>query len=489
MKIKKIIKFLKTHKFFFVIISLFLTAAIFSLNKELFIDWDECLYSVYPWEMRKTGNYLVNQWNGYLDFQKPPLYSWLLQIPFLLGRNEFYPRLISLLASLLLLIVFYFFSFHQISQLTATASVFFIFLSDIFIFYSQKLNTDIFYTLFIFLGFVFWIKKDKKINLFLAGFFFALAVMVKGLSVLPFLLAIFLSLFLKRDKKDFVHFIFLITTFLIFIIPWHLLVWFKYKNNFIQVYFIENLLQRSRYPIELHFGGKKFYLETLLRQYSLWLILIFYCFFSIWRKKENFLKKIDREKLSLTIFLLFFVPLFFLTYAKTKIAWYLMPIYPFLSLFLAMSLERFLKNKSFFIKIIFLTILSITSFLNIKKHTLYQKKSISPKNEVALKAKETPYNKLYFLVPYYERTAKALLDQSPHLKISSTFVYGGNPCMVYYSQKKVYYFYSIEEFKQILKNPGLFLVENNDLPLIKDLPTKLIYRNKQFTLFELKTNP
>ena len=37
----------------------------FSLNKDLFMDWDECLYSVYTKEMAKTGNFLINQWNGY----------------------------------------------------------------------------------------------------------------------------------------------------------------------------------------------------------------------------------------------------------------------------------------------------------------------------------------------------------------------------------------------------------------------------------------
>lgn len=486
MKIK-IINFLKTHGIFIFIFLTFFTFSFLSLNKELFIDWDECLYSVYPLEMRKSANFLVNQWNDYLDLQKPPLYSWFLQLPFSLGKNEFYPRLLSLFASTIILIVFYFFTANYFSPFVATTGTLFILLSDVFIFYSQKLNTDIFYSLFIFLGFIFWITKKTNLNSILAGFFFGLAVMVKGLSILPFILAIFFSLFLKKEKKDFNRFLIFITIFFITIFPWHILTWLKYKKDFIQVYLIENLIQRARYPIEFHFGGRKFYLEILFKQYSLWLILIIYYCYSFISQKGPIFKKIAKEKLSLTFLFFIFIPLIFYSQVKTKISWYLMPIYPFLSLFLGINLEKFLKNRSIFIKLFFLTILIVSAILNIKNHILLQRKEISPRNEIAFIIKKQPQKTLYYLVPHYERTAKALLDQNPQLKIRSTFIYGGNPCMVYYSQKKVYYFYSIEEFKKSFKKNRLLLIENNDLPLIKDLPKKIIYQNKEFTAFELKT--
>lgn len=483
-----IINFFKKHKLFLIFLLIFFITATFNLNKELFIDWDECLYSVYPWEMKKNNNYLVNQWNSYIDLQKPPLYSWLLQIPFLFGKNEFFPRLLSLIASSLILATIYFFSYYRFSRLTGLLSFFFILFSDIFLFYSQKLNTDIFFTLFILLGFVFWQKKSNLIFTIFSGIFFGLAVMVKGLSVFPFLLLIFLTCLLQPKCERLVAFLIFISTFLLITLPWHLLTWLNYKTDFIMVYLIENLIQRSRYPIEFHFGGRRYYFEILFKQYHFWLAFIFYYFYFFLKSRKKISKKIIKEELSLTIFFFFFLPLLFFTLAKTKISWYLMPIYPFLSLFLAISLTQFIKNKPFFVKKFLIIILIIGSLLSAKKHLIHERKNISPRNEIALRIRDIKDGSLNYLVPQYERTAKILLEQSPHLKIRSTFIYGGNPCMVYYSEKKVFYFYSINEFMKALKPNQLFLVENNDLPLFKDRPIRLIHQNKEFTLFKLKTN-
>src|SRR3990167_9692249 len=72
----------------------------FRLGRDLFTDWDEGLYAVYVRTMHETGNYLNNVWNGYQDLQKPPLYTWLLQIPYLFSFNEFSARFLNVIGSL-----------------------------------------------------------------------------------------------------------------------------------------------------------------------------------------------------------------------------------------------------------------------------------------------------------------------------------------------------------------------------------------------------
>jgi 4-amino-4-deoxy-L-arabinose transferase-like glycosyltransferase len=458
------------------------------LGKELFIDWDECLYSVYPQEMKKSGNYLINQWNGYQDMQKPPLYSWLLQLPFLLNSPEFYTRLLSVLAGISLLSAVYFFSKKYFSKTTGLLAILFLTSTNIFLFYSQKLNTDIFFSFFIFIGFWLWIVSDEnKRNVYFSGLMFALAVMIKGLSVVTFLIAIFISLFLDLKKKRFVDFIVLALTIFLLILPWHLITYFKYKEAFVKIYFLENLFQRSQYPIEFHYGGKFFYLSQLWQQLSLWLFLgliIPLDFILRFRKKM-----IKNNQIIFLIILFITISLFLMTKIKTKIAWYLLPVYPFIAIYLAYNLDYLFKkiNVSFLKTFIFL-ILILSAFLSLKKNTflLSAPPSVSYRHQAALAAKNLPYTNLYYLVPESERVAKALLDQSPNLQISSTFIYGGNPCMVYYSQKKVHYYYSKEEFiNQLNSKHKLFFISNKDLNILDKFPVKKLYQNNEFTLFTL----
>lgn len=451
-----------------------------NLNRELLTDWDECLYSVYVQEMKKSENYLINQWNGYHDMQKPPLYSWLLHIPYLAGKTEFFPRLLSVIAGLSLISAVYFSAKKYLSKTSGLIAVFILLSIDLFIVYSQKLNTDIFYSLFIFLGFWLWLDSEKNRRLIIiSGLLFALAIMVKGLSVAPFLGVLFISIFFSFSKRRLIDFFFLISLMIFLITPWHILAWLKYRQDFLQIYFWENIIQRSRYPIEFHYGGRLFYINQLLKEFFPWWLAGLS--FPFW-------KKIRFNQLILLLLGLIIIPFSAITQVKTKISWYVMPILPFLSLFLAYNIELIIKKANFFIFTLTIFVLLITdSLVNISKQSAWWqgKKTPSYRNQAAIAAKKLPEKNLYYLVAKSERLAKALLDQSPNLQIRSTFIYGGNPCAVYYSEKKVHYYYSTEEFiKQLKKKNRLFMIENGDLKIIEGFSIKKIYQNPEFTLFK-----
>jgi hypothetical protein len=107
---------------------------------------------------------------------------------------------------------------------------------------------------------------------------------------------------------------------------------------------------------------------------------------------------------------------------------------------------------------------------------------IPPRYQIAMEARKYPQRQLNYLVWHAERQAKELLP--PTEQIPQTWQFGGNPCAVYYSQKKVNYYYDINEFKKALNKKGLFLIENTDLNLLKDQKVKILHRNPDFTLFE-----
>lgn len=469
---------------------------LFRLGRDFLWDWDECLYSVYARSMKTTGFYLNNVWNGYIDLQKPPLYTWLLQLPTLFVTNEFTLRILSVIGSLLILISVYVFAKKYFSSTVALLATLILLTTEVFVIYSLKVNTDIIYTLFIFLAFYIWLLSYKKKGLsYISGVLFAAAVMVKGLSVVSFLVAIFLSIFLDPKKEKFLNFLRMFFVMLILILPWHILAYLKYGNYFVQIYFIENLIKRTRNPIEFHYGGRLYYVKQLFNELFPWLffVLVLPLYYLINLKKYFNLKKLRAElkdnQVIFTVLLLVLIPFGAITNVKTKLPWYTLSIYPFFAILIAYSIVFLLKRFKF--KNILLPL--ITLFLVVdafslifrETHFLQNWRIIDERNEVAIKASLSPKKEIYYLVQASERTAKDLLDQSPNLQIRSTFVYGGNPCAVYYSDKKVNYFYSIEDFKKSFTNKkGLFIIENGDKNLIKKSPKKRLFENDSFTLFE-----
>ena len=107
---------------------------------------------------------------------------------------------------------------------------------------------------------------------------------------------------------------------------------------------------------------------------------------------------------------------------------------------------------------------------------------ISPRYKTLKEVAKVEGDTLDYLVQYSERRGWETL--SKNLTTSTTFIYGGNPCAVYYTGKKVNYYYEIKKFQErVKKGGGLYLLENGDLWTVKDLPVKKIYGNLDFTLF------
>ncbi len=463
------------------------------LGRNVFYDWDECIYVQYGREMRLTGNWLTNQWNGLLGFEKPPGFAWMLQLPFSFGVNEFTARLTSVFFTIALLVAIYFFSKRFFSRRVAILASLLLLVSEVVIVYAIRVNTDTPFVFFIFLSLFFWVLSFKKNRFsYLSGIFLGLAVMDKGLGVLVYMAAIFLSIFLNFKKEKLWNFVLLLIAFIAIITPWHLYQYIDHGNQFIKIYFYENLVQRANNPIEFHFGGYGYYLKLLYRELWPWIFAMFVLplYYLINLKKYSSLKAIFRElkqqEILFTIILLFILPLISLTRIQTKLPWYAMPMYPFLLIYIAYCMD--FLTRQFRIKWLFyilVALLSLDAFRLIYGETrLYQsKRDIPPKYATLMAARQFQQKNLYYLVDFSERQAKTIL--TPNLTTSTTFIYGGNPCSIYYSDKKVYYYYSPSDFqKQIKSGHGLYLIENGDLHFIENLSLKKVYKNSDFTLFE-----
>lgn len=459
---------------------------LFRLGRDMLWDWDECLYGQYAKEMLRTGHYLTNIWNGYIDLQKPPLFSWLLLIPTVFHQQEFGLRLVNVIMSMGLLTSVYLFAKQFFDRSVALLSVVLLLTAEVFVIYSLKLSTDMTYTLFLFLGVWTWLS-NKRWSPWIAGILFGLAAMTKGIGVVQFLGALFLALFLDFKKERLLRFIKMCTTTLLFALPWHLAAYAEHGSRFIKVYILDNVIKRSRYPIEFHRERVWFYANLIYRELMPWLPVAIA--FPILKLRS--LLNVKKNEMMFTMLLLIIIPFIGITRVQTRIAWYALPIYPFLAIYLAYCahlLIDFLAKKNHGVRVtlsyLILLLVAYDAGRLILNETRFSQATrlTDARQEVALQVARQPQRHLTYLVPFGERQAKVILP--PEETIDMTWVYGGNGCMVYYGDKQTEYVYEIPLFEKRLKTVnGLYLISAQDAQYAAG--KKIIFQNADFILFSL----
>lgn len=476
---------IKHHLPFLFMIVVVAILFVFRLGRDMLWDWDECLYGQYAKEMVRTGHYLTNIWNGYIDLQKPPLFSWLLLIPTSFQQHEFGLRMVNVIMSLGLLTSVYFLAKQFFNRSVALLSSLILLTAEVYVIYSLKLSTDMTYTLFLFLGVWSWMSK-KSWSPWLAGLFFGLATMTKGIGVVQFLGALFLAQFLQFRKENLLNFLKMCAIVALIALPWHLATYAEYGARFVKVYLFDNIVKRSRYPIEFHRERVWFYGMLIYRELMPWLVAAFA--FPI--VKIRSLLDLKKNETIYTILLLIIIPLIGITRVQTRIAWYVLPLYPFLAIYLAYCLHLLidvLTKKNTNIRMLLSCLVMLLIAYDAGKLILNETRisqatqSIDARQEVALQVARQPERNLTYLVAFGERQAKVILP--PEETIDMTWVYGGNGCMVYYGDKKTEYVYEVPRYEQLLKTQhGLFLISTQDAQYAEG--SKILFRNAEYILYK-----
>ena len=273
-------------------------------------------------------------------------------------------------------------------------------------------------------------------------------------------------------------------------LPWHITTYLAYGNHFLKVYIEDNIIKRSKYPIEFHRERIWFYFGLLYRELSPWLFAV--VAFPLLKLKT--LMNFKKNELVYTLLLLIIIPLLGITRVQTRIAWYILPLYPFLAIYLAYCINLLLEFVSdkfpkkyrlgirYWVFGIILVLIALDAGRLIINETKFfqSQRTMDPKQEVQLAVSKQKEDSLNYLVPFGERQAKEILPKEE--QIDMTWVYGGNGCMVYYGNKKTNYIYEIKTFEQALKvGNGLFLISNQDSQFAEG--KKILFKNSEFTLF------
>ena len=433
-----------------------------NLGRDALFDWDEGIYAQLGNELIRSGNWFTNSWNYSTWFEKPPGISWISALGQLVAGHSAYGARLALpaISTLTLYMIFLLgkkLKNNRVGLIAAGLVLSF----NLFLGRTRALNADmplilgIVTTLYLILT----NQSAWKVALIVA-----LSVWFKGLAgLLPLLIS--LPLFFTKGKKYLLSTIYYL---LIFILPWHLYSYLKYGQEFLNPYFFEQVLSRETSPIEFHLESRWFYFQYLFENLGLGMIIVLTL--ALLTLAFSFLKKNHWKQEHILVWWLA-VPLVIFTLAKTRLFWYILPVYPAIALIVANFLDSFAITSQ--AKKI-LTILSIgvlaqglrSAYFSVEPHKLTAQvpNRIQVVSELAADHSST----LAVLVPPSERIAEAILPSSQ--RISSSFRYGGMPSVVYYYNSPVIFFYNVDDFIRYWEDheDALAMVVSEDQALLPE---------------------
>lgn len=357
---------LKNHIYLILIVVLFFIALLnifYGLNNFPFFSWDEARHGVSAFEMLKNNNYILNTYRNKIDYWnlKPPLSFWAVMAGYkIAGFNALGLRLFSGISALLTILIVTLFV-HKIygklasliSMLTLTTCTQFLINHS-----ARTGEADSLFVFFFTSAILSLLLVNRNIKwLYIFGLSFSFAFLTKSwhagnILAIMILYFIFTGMYKKLVFKHW----FLLSLFMVAPIFIWGAIRFQYDGiEFFKQMVTYDLLQRSSTPIEGHLREWNYYLKILWLFFKFWIILLFglmtiYSKRNLSSKWENF--KPNHYLIGIIIWII--VPILLFSLAETKIRWYILPVYPALSILISTLVVKILQEGKLAVRLIVL---------------------------------------------------------------------------------------------------------------------------------------
>ena len=307
--------------------------------------WDESRLAANAYEMHKNGNLIVTHYEGQPEMwsTKPPLMIWL-QVIFikLLGFSELAIRLPSAIAGLLTCVVLMIFSYQYFKNLLIGAFACLVLITINGYIEAHAVRTGdydgllaLFTTIFTLAAFLYAEKgRDKWMVICIAGITFA--VLTKSIQPLLFLPGI-ATWFLLKHKLNLLLKKSLVVEGLIAIsiVAAYYIIRETMNAGYLQAVWENELGGRYLKPLEDNAEGPFYYFRWMKHMLAYWLWLIPVAIIAGWLSKNEQVKK-----LTIYTFITCATYLLIITFSKTKLYWYAVPMFPLISLNVALLLYQ-----------------------------------------------------------------------------------------------------------------------------------------------------
>lgn len=469
----------------------------FKLGERGLLDWDEAIYAGVAKNILNYKDPLTLRWiDNVYWFEKPPFYMWLSSIMiFFYGVTSFAARFWSAFFGVAGIVVTYFFGKELFkSKLSGFLAAFMLSTTTVYLYYSRNGMLDITFTTLSTAGLYFyWLfkKRSGKWPAFLAGVFLGLAALTKGFVIIVPLVIIgtweILTLFTvirgkgvkrvlagKNLLLPLLRLLPLLFGFMLIAAPWHILMTLKHGANFWDSYFIYHVFKRGTEAIEGKSAPLLWYLTVIKVGFRIWavplLAAIPFAFYSTYKYYKN------HKNYSSYLFLLIWAGIIFLffSWAKSKLVWYIMPIYPALVLLNAGLLKEVVEftfrrlpkipRKPVLIAVAAFTIAFGVVYLYFERERVFPEDYT--KEEVALiKIRDSldARNNILFLLPGIASPVPRYYNEGPVREISKEEL----PEMLH-TNERLHFLIDFETYNRLKE--GLFK-DNIELRLIGSYPS------------------
>lgn len=356
MTFDKITDYVKKHADFFTILGLcvlFYFIFFHNIGSYALMDVDETRYVSMARDMYNTKDFMTLYLNGEYFFEKPPLYFWVecLSFAFFNKVNEFTARFPVAMCGMLTSFLIYFAGRKQVSREYGVVASLVLATCFEYVILAKFAILDIVVAacvgFSIMCGFktFFCAEENKKFFWWFFYIFSGLAVMAKGLPgfVAPFGTMFIACLLTKKVKEGFKpqYFGIGIILFLLFVLPWHMIMLKMHDPMFYEEYIIKHHLERFLNSNEIDRAQPFwFYIVTLFWGLIPWIFSVIAVIIAKLRefnfkKLKDIKVNIDFDRFTNPQKFLFlnwvaflFIMLFFSS-SKTKLITYILPAYVF----------------------------------------------------------------------------------------------------------------------------------------------------------------
>jgi 4-amino-4-deoxy-L-arabinose transferase-like glycosyltransferase len=324
----------------------------YRLGGESIKDWDEARHGVNAYEMIKNSNYIVNTFNYENDYYnlKPPLSYWGIILGLkIFGYNLIGFRAMSIFCAFLTIVIVAVFAYKRFGRVASLVSATVMATSIHFLQFhgARSGDADSMYIMLFTISIIAAINSYyKRSYIYITGLAFSLAFLAKSWHTMAIVAIVGLYLLIAKLILKFN-----LRQWLIFIgcsfgpiLLW-VLVRVRYDGfKFIHDMISYDLLSRTNSPIEGHTGPWYGYIIDLVENYR-WYIAVFILLLFILIISKNIrcaIKESFNEYIGLMIWIV--LPLILFSIAKTKLAWYIFPVYPPLALLIGCMAEYSIQS-------------------------------------------------------------------------------------------------------------------------------------------------
>ncbi len=313
-----------------------------------FFGSDEPRYAQIAREMYQKGDFITPTLEGRPWLEKPPLLFWMLVASFAsFGSSEWSARLPNTLLALLMAVgIGVFAGVHRGARCGVVAFLL-LTTSLLYVGYARAASTDLpltaAFALSMIGGFL-AVNRGSYLWALACGTALGLTVLAKGFVALPLILGC-LALYIVAAHKPFPAGPALVATVpaVVVAVPWLWMVWELNGENFIITFFVNQHLARIATDLHHHSEPFWYFIPVLLGGFFPWALFLPASAHSLWKRR----KKMPPGEFELALFLWIWaaLPFLFFSVSTGKLAGYILPIFPAISVLVAMQWELSIEKN------------------------------------------------------------------------------------------------------------------------------------------------